>query len=137
MNDYESKQIKDISRLTVFTEREIYRSYQILKSFKLVNEAVLLAQRQAECLIEISYSIKNAVKMNELPIPNTLTKVLILQWFKLLRPGDVCTTDQIRDYVLRHSKIKPSKKTIQNNVAQLKQDGYVNYQEKRFIQIIK
>ncbi len=81
--------------------------------------------------------------MEELPALKTITKVLIMQWFQLMRQGEVCTTDQIRDYVIRHShnmkhsKNRPSKKTIQNNVAQLKQDGYINYQEKRFIQIIK
>lgn len=73
--------------------------------------------------------------MNE-TLPTTKVKVLILQWFKMLRPGEICTMDQIRDYTIRHG-IKPSKKTIQNNVAQLKHDGYINYHEKRYIQIVK
>lgn len=76
-------------------------------------------------------------EMKELPALTTKTKILIMQWFQMLRPGEVCTMDQIRDYVIRHSGTKPSIKTIQNNVAQLKQDGYINYQEKRFIEIMK
>lgn len=75
--------------------------------------------------------------MNELPALTTMNKVLIMQWFQMLRPGEVCTMEQIRDYVARHSDSKPSLKTIQNNVAQLKQGGYINYHKKQFIQIVK
>jgi len=75
--------------------------------------------------------------MEKLPALTTRTKILIMQWFQMLLPGEVCTMEQIKDYVARHSNSKPSIKTIQNNVAQLKKGGYVNYTEKRFIQIVK
>jgi len=81
--------------------------------------------------------------MEKLPALTTRTKILIAQWFQMLRPGEVCTMEQIRDYVIRHShnmkdsKNKPSIKTIQNNVGQMKKDGYINYQEKRFIEVMK
>jgi len=75
--------------------------------------------------------------MEKLPALTTRTKILIMQWFQMLKPGEVCTMEQIRDYVSRFSNGKPSLKTIQNNVGQMKKAGYINYQEKRFIEVMK
>ena len=75
--------------------------------------------------------------MEKLPALTTRTKILIMQWFQLLRPGEVCTMEQIRDYVARHSNSKPSLKTIQNTTAELRKNGYINYQKKNFIEVTK
>ena len=75
--------------------------------------------------------------MEKLPALTTRTKILIMQWFRLLRPGEVCTMEQIRDYVARHSNSKPSLKTIQNTTAELRKNGYINYQKKNFIEVTK
>lgn len=61
LNKSELKQIKDISRSTIFTERKIYRSYHILKSFDLVKEAANYSMRSGVDFIEASYAIKSAL----------------------------------------------------------------------------
>ena len=68
---------------------------------------------------------------------NTRIKVLIIQWFDMLRAGEVFTIDQLHEYVLRFDKSKPSRKTVQNNVAMLKRDGKINYRDKSYLQVLK
>ncbi len=60
----ESKKIFEISTTTPFTQREIYNSYIILRSFEYVEEATNLAIRRTESLIDVSHSLRR-IKMKK------------------------------------------------------------------------
>lgn len=74
--------------------------------------------------------------MEKLPALTSRTKILIMQWFQMLRPGEVCTMEQIYDYTKRHG-CNTSLKTIKNNLAWMKKEGYIDYHEKRMIEKTK